>query len=65
VATIHIRFQDGPVTYYNVEFVRIGERNGVLSFNTDEGDHHFFSPGYWQEYVVDPQADDPFRLSGK
>jgi hypothetical protein len=30
--------------------------------DADHADKIYFSPGYWQQYVVDPYSDDPLDL---
>jgi len=61
---IHIRTVDGGVQYpnalsYGIQDQMLWVQVGV---DPDESDKSYFSPGYWQQYVVDPHSDDPLGL---
>jgi hypothetical protein len=61
---VHIRTADGGVQYPNAFSYEI--KDGILMVEVgDDADHAdkiYFSPGYWQQYVVDPYGDDPLDL---
>ncbi len=61
---VHIRTADGGVQYPNAFSYEI--KDGILMVEVgDDADHAdkiYFSPGYWQQYVVDPFGDDPLDL---
>jgi hypothetical protein len=61
---VHIRTADGGVQYPNAFGYDI--KDGILMVevgeDADHADKIYFSPGYWQQYVVDPYSDDPLDL---
>jgi hypothetical protein len=63
---IHIRTADGGVQYPNA--LGYGVEDQVLwvqvqaEDDRDESDTIYFSPGYWQQYSIDPYSDDPLDL---
>ncbi|OBI81077.1 hypothetical protein [Mycobacterium sp. 1245805.9] len=61
---VHIRTADGGVQYPNAFSYDI--KDGILMVevgdDVDHADKIYFSPGYWQQYVVDPFGDDPLDL---
>ena len=61
---VHIRTADGGVQYPNAFSYEI--KDGILMVevgdDVDHSDKIYFSPGYWQQYVVDPYGDDPLDL---
>lgn len=66
MVNIHIKTADGGVRYpnalqYGVEDQILGVRV-IADPQTREADTIFFSPGYWQQYVVDPRGDNPLGL---
>jgi hypothetical protein len=62
VPNIHIRTFDGGIQYPNALSYGI-DQQAVLSVQVaaggDQSDTIYFSPFYWQQYVVDPHIDDP------
>jgi hypothetical protein len=56
---IHIRTTDGGVQYPNALSYSVEDQ--ILRVQVGE-DEIYFSPHYWQQYVVDPEADDPLDL---
>ena len=61
---IHIRTVDGGVQYPNALSYGIEAQILMVQIegDGDESDTIYFSPGYWQQYVVDPHSDDPLGL---
>jgi hypothetical protein len=64
VVNIHIKTADGGVQYPDalnygrkdlLLWVEVGAEGG-------ESDKIYFSPNYWEQYVVDPHSDDPLDL---
>jgi hypothetical protein len=59
---IQIRFTEGnAVTHYDITSHSVSDQ--ILEVSTAEGDSIFYSPTYWQAYVIDPHADDPLGVS--
>jgi hypothetical protein len=62
---VHIRTTDGGIQYPDAFSVRVVD-HGMLRVQVgedlDHADEIFFSPGYWCQYVVDPNCDDPLAL---
>jgi hypothetical protein len=56
---IHIRTTDGGIQYPNA--LGYSLKDQILSVQVGD-DEISFSPHYWQQYVVDPHADDPLDL---
>ena len=63
VVNIHIKTVDGGVQYPNALSTNV--KDGILRVQVgaggDESDTIYFSPNYWQQYVVDHQRR-PHRL---
>ncbi|WP_099020789.1 hypothetical protein [Mycolicibacterium palauense] len=59
---IHIRHVDGGVVYPDATNYGVAS-NGILHVTVGE-DVIYFSPGYWQQFVVDPQTEDPLGIRG-
>jgi hypothetical protein len=63
---IHVRTADGGFRY--LDALGYGVKDQVLWVEVqvggdgDESDTIYFSPGYWQQYSVDPCSDDPLDL---
>jgi hypothetical protein len=63
VVNIHIKTADGGVQYPNA--LSYGCKDHLLWVQVGAGgetDRIYFSPNYWQQYVVDPHSDDPLDL---
>jgi hypothetical protein len=64
VVNIHIKTVDGGVQYPNALSTNV--KDGILRVQVgaggDESDTIYFSPNYWQQYVVDPHSEDPLDL---
>jgi len=60
---IHIRTVDEGVQYPNAISYAVDPTNGILTVEVavegGDPDTIYFSPNYWQQYVVDPHSDDP------
>ena len=62
IVNIQIRFTEGnAVTHYDITSHSVSDQ--ILEVSTAEGDSIFYSPTYWQAYVIDPHADDPLGVS--
>ena len=57
---IQIRVNDGTITLANILNHDIEDQ--ILNVSTAEGDVIFYSPSYWQAFVVDPKGDDPLHI---
>jgi hypothetical protein len=61
---VHIRTADGGIQYPNA--ISYSVKDGILMVevgeDVDHSDNIYFAPGYWWQYVVDPQSDDPLDL---
>jgi hypothetical protein len=61
---IQIRLTEGnAVTHYDITGQSVSDQ--ILEVSTAEGDTIFYSPTYWQAYVIDPQGEDPLDVSGE
>lgn len=61
---IHIKTADGGVEYPNAlsytfkdSFLKV-----QVGANGDESDDIYFSPHYWQQFVINPKSEDPLGL---
>jgi hypothetical protein len=61
---IHIRTIDGSIEYQGaLDFGLDGQLLWVLvGDDAEHADKIYFSPFYWQQYVVDPHREDPLDL---
>jgi hypothetical protein len=67
VPKIHIRVADGGVHRLNALKYEVKDQILMVQVkvDADHSDFVYFSPSYWQQYVVNPHSRDPLEVEGE